>query len=602
MSDEVTPTPDDGADDAGTANPDARPPDFKDLNDARLRANWEKLDKDFGKLKEKPTTPDTLKIAADIRDQQSKIAKEMHDRAAAAQALQQEMAQLEGADVSLPEIAPPPEKAEDGEVTAGDAPAAAPAQVPALAANAAPSAAQVAAARDPQGSGTKLAAGTTKARQKAPWVAAAAANDGSVQFGAPIDLASLGDQINQGGRRKTRHETILASLLPFSANDGELLSDLNGRPMNDRLVAEAVEAWEARQPWSASHGAKTAAICDPLDIIREIPNPGRSQETPFASSLPFRGAGRLGFQFTRALAISTMAAGATIWTDTDQASVDETDPDTWKAVVDVTCGTPIETTAEELVWGLRYEESTDISAPERVADSLNALMTVEKRVREGYLLRRFDLLGSGATFTTPSIGAMPDIIEIMYRRIEAAMYAERLELPGCTIWIPPGLVAALTVDRVRKAYGIERSAGDVLAEWKASLPDGVNIIQLRDISDNLDADGDIADETVNFGAGETLAAPAAAATAMAHDPCGTFRVRWGWPQSLIAYSTGMTNFGVLRDAALIRQNKVIQFGREFLGLDKHGTQATGYVDFTLSTSGIRGALLTTEDSDSTACS
>lgn len=606
MADEVTPEIPAAApegDAAGSENPDARPPDFSDLNDARLRASHEKLQGDFEKLKGKPTNADTLAAARSIRTQQAQIAAEMRKRADDARALQEEMAAIEGEDVGLPEVAgEAPDAEAEAEVTQGDAPAAPAPKQPAMAASAdAPSAAEVAAARGDQPKGTKQASSVAAVPKRAAWLAAAGNQDGTVQIGGAVNLPELGDEINRLSRIRGRHRTIMASLPAFDGSQGELLSDRNGIGKNDELIREAVEAFEVRSGLRAAPAAKTAAICEPLDILREIPNPGRSKETPFGSSLPFRGAGRLGYQFTRAMAIASVASGTSIWTEADQDAVSADDESTWKAVVDVTCGTPVSTTAEELTWGLRYEESTDLSAPERVADALDALMTVEKRVREGYLLRRFDQLGSGASWNAPSIGALPDLTEILTRRIEAAAYTERLELPGVTVWLPPGLVSALRIDRVRKGFAVERTPGDVIAELKAGLPDGVNIVILRDVSDNLDGDGDIPNEAVIWGGNDALAAPGGARTALTHDECGLFRVRWGWPSAFIAYSTGMTNFGVLRDAALIRQNKAIQFGREWLGLDKHGTQASGYVDSVLSISGIRGANLVTTDDDTLAC-
>lgn len=602
MSDEVTPT-----DESATAtdatigdNPDARPPDFSDLNDSRLRASHDKLQKQFEALKAKPTTADTLTEARRIRAEQAQIATEMRARAEAAGQLRDEMSALDGEDVSLPGAEGEAAEDEDEALapTAGDAPAAP--LVPAMAAGAqAPSAADLVAARADQPKAAKRAAAPAAPR-RTPWVAAVAGSDGSVQFGSEIRLDQLGEEVSRLSRVRGRHKTVMASLPAFTSADGDLLSDRNGAIVNDGLISEAVQSWEIRAGLrDRNPAALTAAICEPLDILRDIPNPGRSKETPFASSLPFRGAGRLGFTFTRAMQIASMAGGTSIWTAADQAGIDATDESTWKAIVCVDCGTPVDTTAEELTWGLCYEEATDLSAPERIADALDALMTVEKRVREGYLLRRFDLLSSGASWVAPSIGAMPDVIEMITRRIEAAAYTERLELPGATVWIPPGFLAAMNVDRARKAY--DTDFPNALAELKAGLPDGINIVVLRDISDNLDADGDIPNETVTYGAGEALAAPAAARTALQHKECATFRIRWGWPQAFIAYSTGMTNFGVLRDAALIRQNKAVQFGREWLGLDKHGAQASGYVDTTLSISGMRGALLNTSSSDTLSC-
>lgn len=605
MADEKIPKTDDAAatDEAPAPDdPKAAPPGFHDLADERLRANWDKLDKEYQKKREAAKTPEQIEELRSIRMQQAEIAKEMSSRKERADELQQQMADLDATDVALPDLGEQQQPDAD-QLTTGDAPAAEGQQSLPVAAGAAPTAAQVAAARDPQSAAAKTAAGQVSTHARKPWLAAASVASGDVSMGAPIDLSELGESIMRFGKWSTPHKTILASLPAFTEHDGELLSDDNGARTNTRLINEAVAAWEIRHGLrTATPNAMTAAICDPLDIIREIPNPGRSQATPFSDSLPFRGAGRLGFQFIHAMTILTMAGGASFWSTAQQASVDEGDPGTWKAVVDVNCPMVASTRADELTWGMRYEESTELSNPEVVADALNALMTLEKRVREGYLLRRFDMLSSGASWDTPSIGAIPEVIEALYRRIEACLYTERLELPGLTVWLPPGFLAALTVDRARRAYGIDRTAGEVLAQIKAELPNEISWVELRDISDNGDGDADIPPETVGYGAGETLAAPLAARTALGHGACGDFRVRFGWPRSFLAYSTGMTNFGVLRDANLIRQNKTIQFGREWLGLDKHGAEGSGYIDFTLSVSGIRGANLTTTSTDTIACS
>lgn len=575
----------------------AAPPSYKDVKNERLIAQYEAANKKLTAIREKPITADTLKEAQDQHKVLTEIAAEMQTRKEASDKLREEMALL--TEVVLPEVSDAPATIGDGideAAPAVDTPTGEvvdPEKELVAASAGAPSAAQIAAAREPQTAGAKVAA--TPNRKARAWTAAAGMGE-HVRMGADASMADLGvalmEQIRLGSgmRDFPGFKTILASLPGYSEDMGELLGSHNGVETNNRLIAEAQAEWRSRQAGNAPN-PKLAAICDPLDIIREISTPGRSRATPFRDSLPFRGAGRLGFQFIRSVAIATTTGGLRLWSDTDQDNIDPSDETTWKPVLDVDCGTPVETTAQELTWGLRFDESTDLSAPERVADILDALMTQEARRSESYLVRRYDQLANGYGYATPNLGGVPDVAEVVARLWEKATYTERIDLGNATLWLPPGFVSALRVDKVSRGFD-SMPEKDILAELQNALPENMRIVQLRDISDNSSANPDgaatsVAAESADYGVPLTLTAPGAAATAITHDGCTTFRLRLGWPDQLLAYSTGRTDTGVQRSPELIRQNRSEMFGREWIGLAKTGSVPLFYVNFALMNQGVR---------------
>lgn len=567
------------------ADPNATAPNWADVKNEKLIANFEKLSEGLAKILGDKPTPENVEKARGIRAEQLSIKEEMDKRYQAQEALKADLAEIGNVDVTLPSFEEAPATIGEG---AGIDETAPPVEddkdrTPALVAASAgaPTPAQLAAARPAQ-PGT-VAVPEKPARKPMAWIASAGAGNHAVA-GNEIGLAQLGEAIMSHARQrglKGEQRVYLASINEFDNSQGELLNDSPSR--NDVLIQEAVDAWRNRR--AGTSGVKTAAICEPLDILRNIPNPGRSQATPFSDDLPFRGAGRLGFQFTRAVTIASVTGGLALWSDTNQDAVTDED-DTWKPVYDVTCGTPLETKAEELTWGLRFEESTDLSSPERVADVLDALMTAERRRRESYLLRRFDQMSSGYTWATPDLGGMPDLVELLGRLLEKAAYTERLDLSGYVLWLPPAFETKLKLERLRRGDAAAARSEDVIAEMKSGLPEGVSITPLRDVSDNGDLDPDmdqatnVPNETVQGGGDDTLTAAGVAPTALVHDQCQTFRVRLADPSAFIAYSTGRADTGVLRSPELIRQNRSIMFGREWVGMAKHGSQPSFYADVT----------------------
>lgn len=575
---DAAPVTDDGA---------AAPPNYADLDNKRLIANMEKANKSIEALKAKPPTKETLAEVVALNATRLEIKAEMDRRYTEQQDVLAKLNEISATDVTLPDfeaLTTIGDGMDETAPAAGDAPAEREGELVAAGASA-PGAAQMAAARGAQASGVQQASGTPRVQHRSPWLASAGLE--GVRENTEFDPMVLGEQITRAMKMRGAGKVFLASMPGFGTSGplGETLGEHNGRETNNRLIREAVQALAYRNAHGReAHDPMLAAICDPLDIIRDIPNPGRSQAEPFSDTLPFRGAGHLGFQFTRAVTIASVTGGLSLWSDADQALVTDED-DTWKPVYDVTCGTPVSTRATELTWGLRYEESTDLSSPERVADVLNALETARARRREAYLLRRWDQLASGYTWVTPDVDGTTDLIELIGRLLEKFKYTERLDLQGAHVYLPPGLLTKIKLDKARRGFDA-MPEGDVLNEIKRALPEPLTFVELRDISDNRSdaVDGaaatSIAAETAQGGPDDTLTVPGAAPTALVHDQCQDFRIRIGWPSAFIAYSTGRQDFGVMRSPELIRQNRSIQFGREWLGINKHGAEPSAYATVT----------------------
>ena len=563
--------------------------DYAAMTDARLRTKHAQLEKQFGKLAEGSRTPASLEQAREIRAQQAAIAEVLNGRAAESAEQDAEFAKLAADAPSLPALA-----GESAEAEGGDAPATV--AVEAGAPAAAPALAQVAAAR---GDAAVIPA-AARTRARVEWVGVPASAD-VVTAGSPMALDEMGRKMTQAMRSSFVGETHIAAIPALGEEFGALLSRRNSVDHNDELIAESISAWKSRMFPDSAPRARTAAICDPLDIIREIPDCG-VDDAPFSDSFPFRGAGRLGFQFTRSTALNPPGSvSPTLWTDADQTGVDPDDSATWKPCDVAVCATPVETRAEEIVWCLTYDDSTEMSSPEVVRDTLIKLNRRRIRRREGYLLRRYDQLSSGYALTAPSIGAaMPDLIDTMNRVIAILSNSDRLD-PTFFAWLPPDLLKALASDRARKFSTAACDPCDLSEELNRGVMGVSRWTHLRDLSDNrydLAPLGEvptplIPDETTPLAPAGVFLSPAPAGDFAptpldaVNDLCGTFRVRIGDPSAFLAYTTGQINTGVLRDAALVRQNRSQQFGKEWLGIAKHGCAPSAYIDVTIVPSGGR---------------
>lgn len=588
-----------GAADEGEPAEIQVPDDLSTLDEDTARELHGRLEARFGELRANATTPAQLTELRQIRETQAKLV----DRVSAIHAERAEvetgLAELD-APVALPD-------GSEAATPAGDAPAETPAPgtpeaLPALptaqaagaaqtaaAATAGISPAGVAAARTPQ---TAAAARPANTPQRPRVGYTAAAGQTVVQQGVAVDFERIGQMADQAKNRldgsRGEVQAFIAGLPAFEDHAAELAvaplsTNLSVRD-NDRMVREAVEDWKLRTGRIAAlPEGRTAAICDPLDIIRDIPDCSTDAD-PFGDSLPQRPAGRLGFQFTPAILMAAIDGGVQAgWDDADQALVDPADVGTWKPCVDITCPAPTNVRAEAVTACVKFDVTTEMSNPERVQDVLSKLAALRVRKRTMRLLAISDALSSHYTFTSQfGYGAFAGLIEASMSVMARGVYAERIDQGDYNIYLPPGLVETLATDLVGRAY----ANTEEMAQAQASI---VNMIEgatgLRTVRLIDDAAGN------PFAA---LNAPGAAAAALprvelnvAQDAIRAFAVRFIAPEAALYFSTGEERTGIEASPELMRQNKRQWFSEEFVGLAKHGCHPWFRVDMTLCPNGAR---------------
>lgn len=373
---------------------------------------------------------------------------------------------------------------------------------------------------------------------------------------------------------------VIASLPGFDETPGlvdraEMLSRDNTTLQNDRLIEASVDAWRAKrngQPLTAV----AASICEPLDIIREIPMCGEV-DTPFTDLFPQRAVGRLGFQFTRAGTAASTNGAINLWTQEDQDGIDEADPSTWKPCVPITCATPDEVTAEELVTCVSVDSSTEMSSPERVRDFMHKLRVQRARRREQIQLDRFDATASGFTFDARNgYGTIPSLVEAIETMMPVLAYPERLDETDWDIVFEPGLVQKITIDRHSVCNPVEVAAAraETMAWLRSYL--GRNVVELRDFKEASDFQ-DI---------------PAIGQSDPMETIPETNRIRFVPAGAYIYGSTGEEATGWQTDPQLVRQNRKQAFTAEWFMLAKHGCHPAAYIDLTSVPDGGRGGCVT----------
>lgn len=413
-------------------------------------------------------------------------------------------------------------------------------------------------------------------RPKVGWVAGASVQ-GKKQ-GDDVTYEEIAQAIRtvQSSVREGYDTGIVASLPSFEATPGMLHTVLNSRmsavdatALIDETVAAHNEARLARIEGRMVDGI-TAAICTPLDIIRDVPECGVT-DTPFSDIFPQRGIGRLGFQYFPQMALLDTDPNVNIWTEDDQSNIDEGDPSTWKPSPIIECLPAVSVTAEELVASARVDNSTQISQPEQVVQFMHKLAVQRARRREQYLQGKFDALASGYTFTG-DYGAMVALLQTG-ELLERLVYGERLNELDYDLVIEPGHFRKLLLDEDARVFGdtlASRKAG-VIAKIKDELGVG-SVVVLRDFRTG----GGYAD----------LNAPGEAATEMPR-LYDANRVRYVPSSAFIFGATGEDSTGWETDPQLTRQNMMQWFSKEWLLLAKHGCHPAAYIDVLSCASGAR---------------
>ena len=364
---------------------------------------------------------------------------------------------------------------------------------------------------------------------------------------------------------------VVASLPEFAQSpelQDRVITSRMGAAEATRKIADAVEAWQAERD---GHGnAVTAAVCTPLDIIREIPQCG-STDTPFADMFPQVPITRLGFQFFPAMSASETDSGiAAPWEGQD--SVAEATPGTWKPTVQITCADATPAVAEEITASAQVDTSTEMSQPEHVEEFMHKLAVQRARRREQWLLGEFDNLAASYTFGG-YYGSFSSLLFVICELLPQLTYGERLDNEDYDLVLEPGHIEKLVQDESARIYGDSAATRRASIEARIKEETGVrNIVYLKDFKS---------------GSFTAVNQPAYNPTPLPNLP-DVQRVRVVPAGSFLYGATGEESTGWETDPQLARQNKSQWFSSEWSLLAKHGCAPAATVDVTSFADGTRG--------------
>jgi hypothetical protein len=453
-----------------------------------------------------------------------------------------------------------------------------PALVTASATPPAPTSRQIAAARGIQSPAAQNPPTRQASMPTAPLLASMATT--SVGVGGEMSMTQLGDALDRA--KGSPVKTIVASIQPYEESGVDIdlmVGRHNGAGRNTEIMLAAQDDW-----WKRIRGeavARSAAICGPYDILRNIPDQFSTAE-PVAGIFPSRPAGRLAFQFIVSEILANVMAGTAIWTEEDQADVDPDDNATWKACLPIDCKDPVEIVAEAVFACITYDITTEMSAPERLQNVMNALKAARARTKEGQILDKIDALSSHYNFTS-SYGAVPTLIHALNSAVGLATFANRLEEEIYTVILPPGVTQLLTIDMAGRGY----DTGDVTnaLQYVRDRVDGV-----REIVSSLDA-ARSGEPGLPFAALNPPGDAAVDLPSLSALNAGKHRIRMVSPGDALYAETGQMNVGTERDADLIRQNRTMYFEEEFFLLAKNGPSPWFTLDVQLCEDGARAGLI-----------
>ncbi len=437
-----------------------------------------------------------------------------------------------------------------------------------------PTSAQIAAARGTQPAAAQQAsAAPARTRPRAALVAALSTDRTAV--GGEMAMEDLGEALDR--TNKSRQRTIVASLQSYEEMAGFDRDAVIGRESaegNSAAMRQIREDWYAARSAALTGDptARAAAICEPLDIRRDIPDAFNTSE-PVRDMFPSAPATRLGFQYFRSVGLADLNGAVALWDEDDQAAVDPDDSSTWKPCLVVDCPSAESIKAEAVTACLLWDITHEMSNPENLANLMNALRALRSRTKEGRILQRIDALSHRYTFEG-EYGAVPTVIEAVNTAIAQATYLNREEETTYDVILPPGLVHLLRIDLASRGFeGI--NVTDALAYVRDRVDVG-NVVASLDPS--LGGEPSLPFQTLN---------PVGQAAVALSPLSDTYRIRVIDPGAALYSETGQVNVGTTTDTALLRQNRTQYFAEEFLFLAKQGPAPWFSIDVNVCGNGAR---------------
>lgn len=385
---------------------------------------------------------------------------------------------------------------------------------------------------------------TTSRRTFRPRLVASSNMEGlSVGASMTVDQVKRMANIAAAGNYDGRH--VFAGIRRW-APDVKAVSSRNSAIENTRIMATA---GEKPMPLAAA-----ACFCGPNEAVKTIAQSGE-EGRPVASlfrSNPVSGR----FNYVKPLPLGDVGAGISIWDCDDQNGVDPTDPETWKACVDLDCQEDVTVEPYLLPACGTVTTHQQLSHPELVDDFLRKLAIAYDRNAERQLL---DLIRAESHVIgfSEQAGILSNLTYALAQYSDVIPYGNRLNLEGYTLLVPLGTIEKIVADQhLRGAQqGLRR---DAILAMLSDL--GVrNIVEIHEPDSTATAPY----------AAATAALPNLGGAATPFDPTDVVETVPFYllqPDAFRHGSSEIVEAGFIRDAQLAKQNRTQWFyeGAEYL--------------------------------------
>jgi hypothetical protein len=277
-----------------------------------------------------------------------------------------------------------------------------------------------------------------------------------------------------------------------------------------------------------------------------------------------------------------VAGSVSLWNEANQAAVDPNTASTWKPCKTFVCPPSQSATVEAIVECVQFDNTLEMSNPERVRNLQNAVDALSARTYEGRILQRIDALSHPFRFTG-DYGALPALDRGDQLARPATDVVEPAGAGELRPHPPAGRAEILAIDRANRAYGSEMDAGTCSKSSQAALEGVARIV--------VSLDPSLGGEPGTFLDPLPLVGVEAQRGAIPYISGGVYRIRLVDPSAAIYATTGEVNAGVLRDANMVRQNRTGYFTERFFMLEKNGPQPWANIDVKLCADGSRAGLV-----------
>jgi len=275
--------------------------------------------------------------------------------------------------------------------------------------------------------------------------------------GAELSDGQLGNLLDEAAKHVSGDNGyVKVASLRYIDEAAPYLSNENPAGVNTAILKAQTAALKERNAKTAAANSY-AGFAGPAEYNRAIPFASVT-DRPLLSAMR-RVPIKTTIKHYRSAGLSSTSSGATVWTVTNQQSLDPADGGTtWKPVSVLTGDNTEVTVTPYAVWGgLEFDTFQEMSAPERVDEAKKLLGANLARAAEKQMLDTLITLGGTyGSSTAPvktQIGAYKGFFEILETIATDAGYLQRMMTDGWRVAFPYGFERVMSIDKRNGQFG-----------------------------------------------------------------------------------------------------------------------------------------------------